>query len=117
MVDSIRQRGSAMNRWGLGRLRNFVVGRYRIHFANLKGLTPVRLCRPKGTSSTLHALHALCKSRVLRLSRDRAIRLNFRSAPSAATVIVPIMIFLSSSKHPNFLIGFKASVPSAAASG
>ena len=43
MIDGVRQRVSALYGWKLSRLRNIFVGRYRIHFANLRGLTPVRL--------------------------------------------------------------------------
>ena len=79
MIDSVRQRVSALYRWRLSRLRNLVVGRYRVHFANLRGLTPVpvqnvqvRSKKKFNSESTLHALY-MYKSRVNHLSRDRVL--------------------------------------------
>lgn len=78
MVDRVRQRVSALYRYGLSRLRNFVVGRYGIHLASLRGLTPVRVCiqvtdgfeqKVSTLSRKVNAL--LNKSRVIYLSRDR----------------------------------------------
>ena len=88
MIDSVCQRVSALYRWSLSLLRNFVVGRYRIHFANLRGLTPVRLLSKRFGSWILlerekvQQCTRLRKSRVNYLSRDRVYDLTvFNRSP------------------------------------
>ena len=66
MIDSIRQRMSALYRWRLSRLRNLVVGRYGMHYSNLRGLTPfsfaVQKVWNKKKFNTARAANVTCKS-------------------------------------------------------
>ena len=65
MIDSIRQRMSALYRWRLSRLRNLVVGRYGMHYSKLRGLTPfsfaVQMVWNKKKFNTARAVKVTCK--------------------------------------------------------
>ena len=81
MVDKIggvRQRVSTLYRWRLGHLRNSVIGR-RIHFASLRGLTPVRFVEgfryEKKFNTVTHEVSALNKSRVLLIYHETAYKM------------------------------------------
>ena len=85
MIDSIRQRMSALYRWRLSRLRNLVVGRYGMHYSKLRGLTPfsfaVQMVWDKKKFNTARALKVTCKQFVTgpRIAHDRLIFAMFAS--------------------------------------